>query len=188
MALAAVEDDFTGCEISRRAARERPKRSLGEVKESPAVGSMLVVSGMENQMRNPDHAVTFLGDPQSAEFGCPGPLPDEIKILLWLLDGSERRHELAQRWLAYAENREAANSYARTRAMNEKPLLAIMRSSVARRKHVDLTQAVTAFYDPNTPTRDAVVLWRKALRRANAETKKQLLSIFQQLKEKKPTA
>jgi hypothetical protein len=39
-----------------------------------------------------------------------------------------------------------------------------MRSPIARRKHVDLAQAFTAFYDPNMPTRDAVVLWRKAVR------------------------
>jgi hypothetical protein len=51
-----------------------------------------------------------------------------------------------------------------------------MRSLIARRKHVDLTQAVAAFYDPNMPTRDAVVLWRKAVRRADKETKKLLLS------------
>ena len=42
-----------------------------------------------------------------------------------------------------------------------------MRSLITRRKHVDLTQAIAAFYDPNTPIRDAVVLWRKALRRAD---------------------
>jgi hypothetical protein len=61
-----------------------------------------------------------------------------------------------------------------------------MRSPIARRKHVDLTQAVAAFYDPNTPTRDAVVLWRKALRRADKETKMLLLSMVRQFKEKKP--
>jgi hypothetical protein len=59
-----------------------------------------------------------------------------------------------------------------------------MRSLTARRKHVDLTQAIAAFYDPNTPTRDAVVLWRKALRRADKETKKLLLSMARKFKEK----
>jgi hypothetical protein len=59
-----------------------------------------------------------------------------------------------------------------------------MRSLVARRKHVDLMQAIAAFYDPNTPTRDAVVLWRKAMRRADKETKELLLSMIQQVKEK----
>jgi hypothetical protein len=59
-----------------------------------------------------------------------------------------------------------------------------MRSLIVRRKHVDLTQAIAAFYDSNTPTRDAVVLWRKALRRADKETKKLLLSMARQLEEK----
>jgi hypothetical protein len=53
-----------------------------------------------------------------------------------------------------------------------------MRSLIARRKHVDLMQVITAFYDPNTPTRDAVVLWRKAIRRADKETKELLLSMI----------
>jgi hypothetical protein len=60
-----------------------------------------------------------------------------------------------------------------------------MRSPIARRKHVDLTQAVAAFYDPNMPTRDAVVLWRKAIRRADKETKELLLAMVRQFKEKK---
>lgn len=56
-----------------------------------------------------------------------------------------------------------------------------MRSLIARRKHVALTQAIAAFYDPNMPTRDAVMLWRKALRRADKETKKLLLSMVRQV-------
>jgi hypothetical protein len=35
------------------------------------------------------------------------------------------------------------------------------------------------------PTRDAVVLWRKAMRRADKEMKKLLRSMVRQLKEKK---
>jgi hypothetical protein len=62
------------------------------------------------------------------------------------------------------------------------------RSLIARRKHIDLTQAVAAFYDPNMPTRDAVVLWRKAVRRADKETKKLLLSMVRQFKEKETDA
>jgi hypothetical protein len=57
-----------------------------------------------------------------------------------------------------------------------------MRSLIARRKHVDLTHAIAAFYDSNTPTRDAVALWRKALRRTDKETKNHLLSIVRQRK------
>jgi hypothetical protein len=60
-----------------------------------------------------------------------------------------------------------------------------MRSPIARRKHVDLTHAIATFYDPNTPTRDAVALWRKALRRADKDTKSVLLSMARQAKEKK---
>jgi hypothetical protein len=63
-----------------------------------------------------------------------------------------------------------------------------MRSLIARRKHIDLTQAVAAFYDPNMPTRDAVVLWRKAVRRADKQTKKLLLSMVRQFKEKETDA
>jgi hypothetical protein len=59
-----------------------------------------------------------------------------------------------------------------------------MRSLITRRKHVDLRQAVAAFYDPNTPTRDAVVLWRKALRRADKETRVLLQSMARQFKKK----
>jgi hypothetical protein len=59
-----------------------------------------------------------------------------------------------------------------------------MRSLITRRKHIDLAQAIAAFYDPNTPTRDAVVLWRKALRRADKETRVLLLSMARQFKKK----
>jgi hypothetical protein len=50
-----------------------------------------------------------------------------------------------------------------------------MRSLIARRTHIDLTQAVAAFYDPNTPTHDAVVLWRKALCRVDKDAKSLLV-------------
>ena len=50
-------------------------------------------------MRIPPNQVLFLGQHQWAEFDCPQePLPDEIRILLWLMDGAERRHRLAFRW------------------------------------------------------------------------------------------
>ena len=50
-------------------------------------------------MRIPPNQVLFLGQRQWAEFDCPQePLPDEIRILLWLMDGAERRHRLAFRW------------------------------------------------------------------------------------------
>jgi hypothetical protein len=49
-----------------------------------------------------------------------------------------------------------------------------MKSPFVRRKHVDLGQALTAISDPTIPTRDAMVMWRKALRRANHRTKELL--------------
>jgi hypothetical protein len=50
-------------------------------------------------MRIPPNQVLFLGQRQWAEFDCSQePLPDEIRILLWLMDGAERRHRLAIRW------------------------------------------------------------------------------------------
>ena len=49
-----------------------------------------------------------------------------------------------------------------------------MKSPFVRRKHVDLGQALTAISDPTIPTRDAMVMWRKALRRANQRTKELL--------------
>jgi hypothetical protein len=50
-------------------------------------------------MRIPPNQVLFLGQHQWAEFDRPQePLSDEIRILLWLMDGAERRHRLASRW------------------------------------------------------------------------------------------
>jgi hypothetical protein len=51
-------------------------------------------------MRIPPNQVLFLGQRQQwPEFDCPHePLADEIRILLWLMDGAERRHRLAIRW------------------------------------------------------------------------------------------
>ena len=46
-----------------------------------------------------------------------------------------------------------------------------MKSLLVRRKHVNLNDALTAMSDPTIPRRDAVIMWRKALRRANAPTK-----------------
>ena len=49
-----------------------------------------------------------------------------------------------------------------------------MKSPFIKRKHVDLGQALTAMSDPTIPTRDAMVMWRKALRRANKRTQELL--------------
>jgi hypothetical protein len=46
-----------------------------------------------------------------------------------------------------------------------------MKSSLARRKHINLSQALTAISDVSVPTRDAMLMWRKALRRADPDTK-----------------
>jgi hypothetical protein len=59
-----------------------------------------------------------------------------------------------------------------------------MKSLLVRRKHVDLDHALTAMSDPTISTRDAVMMWRKALRRANGPTK-ELLSTVAKLHSKK---
>ena len=45
-----------------------------------------------------------------------------------------------------------------------------MKSMLVRRKHINLGQALTAMSDPNIPRRDAVIMWRKALRRVDRRT------------------
>ena len=43
----------------------------------------------------------FLGQGPLPEFDySQQPLPDNIRVLLWLLDGAERRHRLARSWRA----------------------------------------------------------------------------------------
>ena len=59
-----------------------------------------------------------------------------------------------------------------------------MKSLLVRRKHVDLDHALTAMSDPTIPTRDTVMMWRKALRRADGPTK-ELLSRVAKLHSKK---
>src|SRR6187549_186600 len=45
--------------------------------------------------------VRFIGQGPLAEFEySQQPLPDNIRILLWVLDGAERRHHLARSWRA----------------------------------------------------------------------------------------
>ena len=45
--------------------------------------------------------VRFLGQDLLPEFDySQQPLPDKLRILLWLLDGAERRHRLAKSWRA----------------------------------------------------------------------------------------
>jgi hypothetical protein len=47
--------------------------------------------------------VRFLGQSSQPEFDySQQPLPDNIRILLWMLDGAERRHHLARRWQGLA--------------------------------------------------------------------------------------
>ena len=45
-------------------------------------------------MRIPAHEVLFIGQDRCPEFDCPQTLPEELSILLCLLDGAERRMEL----------------------------------------------------------------------------------------------
>jgi hypothetical protein len=45
---------------------------------------------------HPKQAV-FLGRALQARFDCPQPLPDELNVLLWFLDGAERRRRIQAR-------------------------------------------------------------------------------------------
>jgi hypothetical protein len=51
-----------------------------------------------------------------------------------------------------------------------------MKCRLARRKHVDLNHALTAMSDPAISRRDAMVMWRKALRRVDGSTRAILMS------------
>ena len=43
--------------------------------------------------------VQFIGQGPLPEFDCSQqPLPDNIRVLLWMRDGAERRHHLARKW------------------------------------------------------------------------------------------
>jgi hypothetical protein len=43
--------------------------------------------------------VQFIGQDPLPEFDySQQPLPDSIRVLIWMLDGAERRHRLARRW------------------------------------------------------------------------------------------
>jgi hypothetical protein len=45
-------------------------------------------------MRIPDREVLFIGKDRCPEFDYQEPIPEELRILLCLLDGAERRHQL----------------------------------------------------------------------------------------------
>jgi hypothetical protein len=50
-------------------------------------------------MRIPNQ-VRFLGKRRWPEFDCSeAPLPDHFILRLWMLDGAERRYQLAKGWL-----------------------------------------------------------------------------------------
>jgi hypothetical protein len=78
------------------------------VKKSPRPGSYPCQEGNgDRQMRKlpPLNRTPFtvLGSRGLPEVECPsGPLPDRLRILLSLLDGSERRHALSKRWRGQA--------------------------------------------------------------------------------------
>jgi len=47
--------------------------------------------------------VQFIGQDPLPEFDySQQPLPDSIRVLIWMLDGAERRHRLARRWQGQA--------------------------------------------------------------------------------------
>ena len=46
--------------------------------------------------------VQFIGGGPLPEFDfSQEPLPDSIRVLLWMLDGAERRHRLARKWQSH---------------------------------------------------------------------------------------
>ncbi len=50
-------------------------------------------------MRNLDRAPLVLGSLPKPDFDCSAePLPDNMRVLLWVIDGSERRQRLTQDW------------------------------------------------------------------------------------------
>lgn len=50
-------------------------------------------------MHDPDGRPTVLGRIRTPEFECsPGPLPDKMRVLLWLADGAESREARAREW------------------------------------------------------------------------------------------
>jgi hypothetical protein len=50
-------------------------------------------------MRNLDQAPLVLGTLPKPDFDCSAePLPDNMRVLLWVIDGSERRQRLTQDW------------------------------------------------------------------------------------------
>jgi hypothetical protein len=47
--------------------------------------------------------VQFIGQGPLPEFDySQEPLPDNLRVLLWMLDGAERRHRLARKWQSQA--------------------------------------------------------------------------------------
>lgn len=49
-----------------------------------------------------------------------------------------------------------------------------MKSLLTRRRHVGLDDALIAMSDPEISIRDAIIMWRKALRRTQGPTKRLL--------------
>ena len=55
-------------------------------------------------MRIPAHEMLFIGQDRCPEFDCPQTLPEELSILLCLLDGAERRLQLQAKICAGARD------------------------------------------------------------------------------------
>ena len=55
-----------------------------------------------------DCTVLVLGEPPWQELDCSDePLTDDMRILLWVIDGAERRQELAAEWSGQSPRRQA---------------------------------------------------------------------------------
>jgi hypothetical protein len=49
-----------------------------------------------------------------------------------------------------------------------------MKSRLVKSKHIDLAEALSVMSDPTVSARDAMMIWRKGLRRADNRTKELL--------------
>jgi hypothetical protein len=53
-----------------------------------------------------DCTARVLGSPPWQDLDCSGePLPDAMRILLWVIDGAERRHEVTAHWSGQGRRR-----------------------------------------------------------------------------------
>jgi len=63
-----------------------------------------------------DCTVLVLGEPPWQEFDCSNePLTDDMRVLLWVIDGAERRQKVAAEWSGQQRRRRQTPPRARLR-------------------------------------------------------------------------